>query len=344
MKLSICIPTYNRAAHLANCLQSIAENWSSSGADVQICVSDNCSTDETESVVRSVQERIPIKYVRNVENLGIAKNFLAVVAMADGDFVWMIGDDDLLLPGSIQSVLALIDSHPAVDYFFVNSSHLTTEYVFSFPQPFHLRNLPESMEPFSARTESGEMRFLELIDPEISFDFLLGMFLSVFRREMWNANIGVLDPAALADERTFSHFDNTCPHVKIFAAAFAGSNAYFCATPRSVCLTGARSWAPMYPMITSVRLIESLEQYRKNGLPYFRYLRCRNFALRTFLPDLAYMLINRSNSGLAYVNPWKLFLVNALYPNTYLSPLYYMARKASHLLSSRSSDAAARFK
>ena len=55
MKLSICIPTYNRCAHLANCLNSIILNTNYNKNDIQICVSDNCSADETEAVVRQSQ-------------------------------------------------------------------------------------------------------------------------------------------------------------------------------------------------------------------------------------------------------------------------------------------------
>lgn len=335
MRLSICIPTYNRAGHLANCLRSIAACASRTQVEFQVCVSDNCSTDATEQVVYSAQRYHAIKYQRNVTNMGIAKNFLNVVGMADGDFVWMVGDDDLLMPDAVETVSQLIASNPGVDYFFVNSSHLTTQYVLSYPQPFDTINLPATMEPCSPRRDSAAMKFMELIDPNISFDFLLGIFLSVFRREMWNANTHVLDEAAVADPRTFSHFDNTCPHVKIFAKAFANSNAFFCARPLSVCLTGAREWAPMYPMIRSVRLVELLEEYRVNGLPLIRYLRCRNYALRKFLPDLAYIYLTKARSGFDYVSPGRLILSNCLYPNFYLSVVYYAVRKLTQLVRGR---------
>ena len=55
MKISICIPTYNRAKHLANCLQSIALNKNRSKIDFEVCVSDNFSTDNTEDIVREAQ-------------------------------------------------------------------------------------------------------------------------------------------------------------------------------------------------------------------------------------------------------------------------------------------------
>lgn len=333
MKISICIPTYNRATHLANCLRSIISNKLKSSIDFQVCVSDNCSTDETERVVRSAQKEITIKYQKNQSNLGVARNVLNVVQMADGEFAWLIGDDDLLLPYALEELSDLIERHPDIDYFYINSFHLTAEFVLSFPQPFNISNLPEKMEPFSSWTYSGEMKFMDLIDPKISFDFLGGMFLSVFRRKNWISNVNIIDREALSDSRVFSHFDNTFVHVKIFSKAFAHSNAFFYAKPLSVCLTGAREWAPMYPFIRSVRLVEALDEYRKNGLSYAKYLRCKNFALRTFLPDLAYMFINRDSSGFNYINPFKLIFKNFLYPNFYLSIIYYIIRKLKVILS-----------
>lgn len=327
MKISICIPTYNRAAHLTNCLQSIISNKSRSKIDFEVCVSDNCSTDETENVVLSAQKNIAIKYKKTSSNLGILKNFLNAVEMADGDFVWLIGDDDLLLPDALDGLFELIHKQPHVDYFYVNSFHLTTEYVFSYPQPFDTSHLPADMTPFSSWTDTGEMKFMDMVDSRISFDFLGGMYLSIFRRKNWISNAHIIDEAAVSDGRIFSYFDNTFPHVKIFARAFAKSKAYFHARPLSVNLSGAREWAPMYPFVRSVRLVEALEEYRKNGLPYLKFLRCKNFALRTFLPDLAYMVLNKDSSGLDYVRPMRLVLGNFLYPNFYLSVVYYFSRK-----------------
>jgi glycosyltransferase involved in cell wall biosynthesis len=313
-------------------LQSIISNRDRSNVDFEVCVSDNCSTDGTADVVRAARASIAIKYCRNEQNLGVARNFLRVVAMADGEFVWLLGDDDLLLPHALGELSQLIADHMSVDFFFINAFHLTTEYVFSFPQPFDTANLPGGMLPFSSWPHSGELQFLDLINPDISFDFLGGMYLAVFRRESWSRNTDALDPAAIRDPRTFSHLDNTFPHVKIFSRAFARSRAYLSTRPLSVCLTGAREWAPMYPLVKSVRLVEALEEYRRNGLPYLRYLRCRNFALNNFIPDFGSMLFHRDISGFAYVKPLRLLVANCLYPNFYLSFFNFLLRKSQVML------------
>ena len=87
-----------------------------------------------------------------------------------------------------------------------------------------------------------------------------------------------------------SHF-----FIKIFSKAFSKSKAYFNSKPLIVSLTGAREWAPKYLFIRSVRLIEALNEYKKNGLSSYNYHLCRNYALRTFIPDLAWMVLNYKN-------------------------------------------------
>jgi len=326
--LSICIPTYNRERHLQNCLSSLIQCGIASLPDVQICISDNCSTDNTRQVVIEAEKVLPLKYKANQSNLGSARNMLEVVQMADGQFVWVLGDDDLLMPGATEKIILFIAKHRLVDYFYVNTNHLTTEYVHSFPQPFNLTNLPKKMERFSSRTESGEIPFLKLIDPKISFDFLGGIYLSVFRRSLWLSKVGCLDQNALSDERVFSHFDNTFPHVKIFAYAYSDSLAYFSAEPASVCLTGVREWTPMGSLVMSIRLVEALEEYRNNGLKWHAYYYCRNAALSNFFRDVLRLIYNKKESGGEYVNFPKIFIKNCIYPNFYASIFYPFFRKS----------------
>ncbi len=327
IKLSICIPTYNRSQHLSNCLQSVISMRKPKGFQFEICISDNGSNDNTKEVVNNAKKKIKINYNRNESNIGIARNFLKVVSMAKGEFAWLIGDDDLLLPNTLVTLEVLFKNHKTVNFFYINSYLLHTDYVFSFPQPFDISKLPSKMDKFSLHKKSQELNFFELINPKVSFDFLGGMFLSIFKRSMWLDNISVLNNEAIEDPRLFSHFDNTFPHVKIFSAAFSNSKAYFQADPLTVCLSGAREWKKMNPLVSSVRLVEALDEYRKNGLNYFQYINCKNFALSNIIPHLLKMFLHKEESGYTYINTKKHVLNNMLYPNFYLSVIYYLKNK-----------------
>lgn len=326
-RLSICIPTFNRADLLGHCLRWLYENRAHMGSDVQVCISDNCSTDATAEVIRSAQQHMPIKYRRNETNIGLVPNIMQAAAMADGDFVWMIGNDDLVMPGAVDRLLRVLTEQPHVDYVFANAANLPAARVLTCDHEFSAADLPRDLPLWSHREDSGPLPFLDLIDPRVSFDFLGGIFLSVFRRSSWIKHLDILDQTSIASAETFSCHDNTFPHVKIFAAAFARSTAYYSAEPLTVCLSGAREWAPLYPLVRSVRMVESLERYRLAGLSRERYWRLRNATLRYFLPDMIWMYRHRDQSGFRYLSPLSLLRQNALFPNTYLSVIYFIARK-----------------
>jgi len=106
IKLSICIPTYNRAAFLGEALDSVIRQ---STDEVEIVVSDNASTDNTEALVREYQARFArIRYHKNPENLGSDRNFLKVVELGEGEYCWLLGSDDALADGAIAAMLPLL--------------------------------------------------------------------------------------------------------------------------------------------------------------------------------------------------------------------------------------------
>ena len=250
--------------------------------------------------------------------------------MAKAEFIWLVGDDDLLLPDTFDRLLPLLDENKEIDFFYLNSFHLDSSFIKSKPHPFDTRDLPPAMEPFSKRIVSGKLPFFDLVDPNISFDFLGGMFLSAFRKSNWDEMADKLDYQAIHSNETFSHFDNTFPHLKIWAYAFSDSTAYFNAVPMNVCVTGIREWAPMEPLIRNIRLIEALDAYRQNGMPYWRYFYCKNFALRNYASQTVNMILDRKLYGFK-LNLLSHYFKCAFYPNVYLSLFYFFIRKISNL-------------
>lgn len=83
----------------------------------------------------------------------------------------------------------------------------------------------------------------------------------------------------------------------------------------------------MYPFVHSIRLVEALSEYRKNGLSLLDYLRCKNYALNNAIPDLINILRFKNKSGYAYVKLDKIIMNYCLYPNFYLSVLYFIGRR-----------------
>lgn len=104
-KLSICIPTYNRASFIGKTIQSIIA--SAQGIDgVEIAISDNASTDNTKEIVESYRHQFSnITYFCWEENMGADRNYLKAVEIASGEYCWLMGSDDKIKQGSIQYLL-----------------------------------------------------------------------------------------------------------------------------------------------------------------------------------------------------------------------------------------------
>lgn len=107
--LTIAIPTYNREKSLCTLLESITMQLSKiTEDDLEVLIFDNCSTDRTKMIAErfSLKNSI-IKYKKNQVNIGPDNNFVKAFHSAKGQYLWLLGDDELLFDGSISWALKL---------------------------------------------------------------------------------------------------------------------------------------------------------------------------------------------------------------------------------------------
>jgi glycosyltransferase involved in cell wall biosynthesis len=106
--LTIAIPTYNRSRYLARLLDSLLPQLEGR-SEVELLISDNASPDDTPSVLQGYRARgLRFRCIRNQTNIGPDRNFVQCFTEAAGKYVWIIGDDDILLGGSLALVLGLL--------------------------------------------------------------------------------------------------------------------------------------------------------------------------------------------------------------------------------------------
>ncbi len=105
--LTVAIPTWNRAAFLAQTLEQLRlEMVATLPGAVEVLVSDNCSQDETLDMVQAAQAAgLGIRYVRNSENIGSDANIAQCFNLAQGKYVLILGDDDLFVDGALPWLL-----------------------------------------------------------------------------------------------------------------------------------------------------------------------------------------------------------------------------------------------
>jgi glycosyltransferase involved in cell wall biosynthesis len=106
-KVTVIIPTYNRAHLIGETLASVqAQDF----RDYEILVVDDGSTDNTHAVVAGVAPEARYLYQ---ENMGIPGVLNVCVRESRGAYIQHLGSDDLLTPGSLARSVAVLDANPA---------------------------------------------------------------------------------------------------------------------------------------------------------------------------------------------------------------------------------------
>jgi glycosyltransferase involved in cell wall biosynthesis len=109
-RVTIGVPVYNGARTLRPVLDSIVAQ---SYVNSKIVISDNASTDATESICREFAAKDDrIIYIRQSSNIGADANFSCVLDQADTEYFMWAAADDIRSTDFIEENLRFLDSHP----------------------------------------------------------------------------------------------------------------------------------------------------------------------------------------------------------------------------------------
>jgi glycosyltransferase involved in cell wall biosynthesis len=149
-RISVCIPTFQRATQLRTALGSVLVQ---TRPDFEIVVYDDASSDETPQVVASVADA-RVRYFRQPRNVGISANRNSCLAVARGEYLAWLDADDVYEPDMLAVQSAVLERNPTVGL--VHGAH----HVIGADG----RRLPDWEQPFSEDTvERGADAFRELV-------------------------------------------------------------------------------------------------------------------------------------------------------------------------------------
>ena len=107
-KVSVIIPTYNRAHLISQALESV---FAQTFRDYEVIVVDDGSTDDTHGVLEPYRHRI--HYVWQ-ENYGISAARNKGILLSRGDYVAFLDSDDTWYPDKLKQQVAYLERHPHV--------------------------------------------------------------------------------------------------------------------------------------------------------------------------------------------------------------------------------------
>jgi glycosyltransferase domain-containing protein len=108
--VTIGIPTYNRAAMLRRSIKSaLGQDYPA----IEVVVSDNASTDDTQSACQEFRKQDGrLKYIAQSSNIGATANFADVLKRASGEYFMWLGDDDWIDPSYVSHCMSILRADP----------------------------------------------------------------------------------------------------------------------------------------------------------------------------------------------------------------------------------------
>ncbi|KAM3114389.1 glycosyltransferase family 2 protein [Phormidesmis sp. 146-33] len=112
VRVSIGIPVYNGENYLEAAIESfLAQTFS----DFELIISDNASSDRTQEICREYMTKdARIRYHRNETNIGAARNYNGLVALASGEYFKWAAHDDMCAPTYLEKCVEVLDRHPDI--------------------------------------------------------------------------------------------------------------------------------------------------------------------------------------------------------------------------------------
>lgn len=114
-RVDIAIPCYNYGRFLPACVASALD--SQGVEDIRLLIVDNASTDDSLEVARELAAKDSrIEVSAHVKNLGPHASFNEGIDWSSGDYFMVLCSDDLLTPGSLASMVSIMDRHPDASF------------------------------------------------------------------------------------------------------------------------------------------------------------------------------------------------------------------------------------
>ena len=272
--ISVCIPTYNRIHFLRQLINSIIATVNGLGGKVEVVISDNCSTDGTRQFLDGLENNDYVCRNHNETNLGPLKNGAKCLELANGDYIWFVGDDDIITPTGLLHALKRIEEYPQIDYFLVNTIPLGNsnrkDIETICKDSLYINNYKTK---FDSKLDRYVESFNEFIDPEFDPLFLGAMMCNIIRRSIWAEGITTIDLNA----KTGTLHGTYCT-ISILARHMPGKASYYIGFPCTLAFWGHQPWQSYLPIIDAYTVYAMLDEYEKFGVEQWRIEKCQRFS------------------------------------------------------------------
>jgi glycosyltransferase involved in cell wall biosynthesis len=274
VKVSICMPTYQRPDLIGQCIESCL---SQTHADIELLIGDDSKDDRTQALIEEKYAGDPrVVYIRNRPALRQCRNVAMLFERASGDKIVLMHDDDYLALDCVEKLLRVFDENPGVEVAFGDQYEVDDDSRVDFAESerlnasFYRTKEVEGLQPLGGRAG------------------LIGMF----PNNGWMANADLVKRVSYREQ-----FVNGCDYAFGSELCLAAKGVYYTKQYVSYYRKTSESMSSTTRATLNSSSVIAYEFLTGLVLPRELY-EARRLALRRFLPNVVSILARNKE-------PWK---------------------------------------
>jgi glycosyltransferase involved in cell wall biosynthesis len=300
LKVSIGLPVFNGEEYLE---QSVASILAQTYTNFELIISDNASSDRTESICRGYAERdARVRYCRQPRNRGVTWNFRQVALLARGEYFLWMAHDDRFAPEYVESCLAFLQKNPGTVLCYSKAIEIDEDG----------KQLARKEQVLGADALAPHQRFRELIRMEHNCESIFGMMRTdVLKQTSIHGDFPDSDRCVLAELALYGKFDQL-PEYLFFHREHAQrvTKQFPTRQERMIRLNPDRRLRLVFPHFRQFR--EYVTAIHRAPLGWGESLRCywqmlgwlRDYRGR-LIADLKYVIARALTPGIRWYKRWR---------------------------------------
>ena len=268
--VSICIPTYNSAKIIRPLLESLKKQ---SYQNVEIVISDDASSDETISIIRSFRFS-KLRVQKNKHNLGYGRNLQQLEKLAKGEIIYLMAHDDILINDGITKTVHAFCRDPQVGV-------VTRAYYWFDTDPTKpVRHIPP-IDPRKGRNIDIKKTPLKIIPIIESVGQLSGL---AYRRDLFTHFHHEVFPAHIYPFMEILK-RSSCVFLKDYTVAIGISVSQTRSKPKIYSVSPTLSWMKMFDTVFRETEFNSVRRIAKDHMlqNYLGLIQLKNYGQTPFI-------------------------------------------------------------
>lgn len=220
-KISFCISTYNRSEKIFQLVKDILKY---EGNDIEVVVSDNCSTDDTIIKLSEIKDE-RFRYFVNSPNIGAIPNYIKAMSEGIGEYIFFTTDKDSINPDGIPDLINFFNNNSFIigGYSKIDVSEKAEPKIFNRGEDGLLNLAYLSQHPTGYFFKNKELKKLDILKNYTDFEKV-----GVFPFEFLMANLCVLGKTAMLNLPLFYiETMEDVKNIKSFSYSGLQNNLYF---------------------------------------------------------------------------------------------------------------------